>query len=60
MRFIIVSVWRVLLKCVFRWDRLSILLDRLSQYQEQFSYFLQSREGSVLARQVNNSVLERN
>lgn len=34
-----------------RWDRLSILLDRLSQYQEQFSYFLQSREGSVLARQ---------
>jgi len=34
-----------------RWDRLSILMDRLSQYQEQFSYFLQSREGTVLARQ---------
>lgn len=34
-----------------RWDRLSILMDRLSQYQEQFSYFLQSKEGSVLSRQ---------
>merc|ERR1719419_1865718 len=34
-----------------RWDRLSILMDRLSQYQEQFSYFLVSREGSVLAKQ---------
>ena len=37
-----------------RWDRLSILTDRLSQYQEQFSYFLVSREGSVLAKQVSN------
>ena len=35
-----------------RWDRLTILMDRLSQYQEQFSYFLSSREGSVLAKQV--------
>ena len=35
-----------------RWDRLGILMDRLSQYQEQFSYFLSSREGSVLAKQV--------
>merc|ERR1719327_2321304 len=26
-------------------------MDRLSQYQEQFSYFLVSREGSVLGRQ---------
>jgi len=34
-----------------RWDRLSILMDRLGQYQEQFSYFLMSREGSVLAKQ---------
>jgi len=34
-----------------RWDRLSILLDRLANYQEQFSYFLLSREGAVLARQ---------
>merc|ERR1719495_370581 len=34
-----------------RWDRLSILMDRLSQYQEQFSYFLVSGEGSVLAKQ---------
>lgn len=34
-----------------RWDRLGILMDRLSQYQEQFSYFLVSKEGSVLARQ---------
>jgi len=34
-----------------RWDRLSILMDRLSQYQEQFSYFLVSSEGSVLAKQ---------
>jgi len=34
-----------------RWDRLSILMDRLSHYQEQFSYFLQSREGNVLSRQ---------
>ena len=35
-----------------RWDRLGILMDRLSQYQEQFSYFLLSKEGSVLAKQV--------
>ena len=26
-------------------------MDRLTQYQEQHSYFLQSREGAVLARQ---------
>ena len=37
-----------------RWDRLRILMDRLSQYQEQFSFFLISREGSVLAKQVEN------
>ena len=37
-----------------RWDRLSILMDRLSQYQEQFSYFLVSSEGSVLAKQVHS------
>ena len=41
-----------MLTIVDRWDRLSILMDRLSQYQEQFSYFLQSKEGSVLSRQV--------
>ena len=35
-----------------RWDRLSILMDRLAKYQEAFSYFLQSPDGSVLFRQV--------
>ena len=39
-----------------RWDRLGILMDRLSQYQEQFSYFLSSREGSVLAKQVREEL----
>ena len=39
-----------------RWDRLSILMDRLSQYQEQFSYFLVSGEGSVLAKQVDSYI----
>ena len=39
-----------------RWDRLSILMDRLSQYQEQFSYFLVSSEGSVLAKQVDSYI----
>merc|ERR1719384_276471 len=34
-----------------RYDRLSILMDRLAQFQEQFSYFHLSREGSVLGRQ---------
>ena len=42
----------------FRWDRLSILMDRLAQYQEQFGYFLVSREGSVLAKQVNITIVE--
>ena len=36
-----------------RWDRLSILMDRLNQYQEQFSYFLATKERSVLSKQVN-------
>ena len=34
-----------------RYDKLQILMDRLAQYQEQFSYFVLSREGSVLGRQ---------
>ena len=36
-----------------RWDRLSILMDRLNQYQEQFSYFLATKERSVLSKQVD-------
>jgi len=35
-----------------RWDRLDILLNRLNQYQEQYGYFLQNREGKNLARQT--------
>ena len=34
-----------------RWDRLSILLNRLAPHQEQFGYFLQEREGAFLLRQ---------
>jgi len=34
-----------------RYDKLQILMDRLAQYQEQFSYFVLSREGLVLGRQ---------
>lgn len=34
-----------------RWDRLSILMDRLAQHEENMAYFLQSREGAVLLRQ---------
>lgn len=35
-----------------RWDRLSILLDRLAAQQEQHGYFLQEREGTFLLRQT--------
>ena len=35
-----------------RWDRLKVLIDRLTPYQEQYNYFLQSREGTVLLRQT--------
>ncbi|XP_023337807.1 phosphatidylinositide phosphatase SAC1 [Eurytemora carolleeae] len=34
-----------------RWDRLSILMDRLAQYEEQFQYF-HSRNGTPLLRQT--------
>ena len=34
-----------------RYDKLQTLMDRLAQYQEQFSYFVLSREGLVLGRQ---------
>jgi len=34
-----------------RWDRLSILLDRLAANQDTFGYFLQEREGTFLQRQ---------
>lgn len=37
--------------CCCRWERLSILLDRLATHQEQFGYFLQEREGTFLLRQ---------
>ena len=42
----------ILQSAMFRWDRLSILMDRLNQYQEQFSYYLATKERSVLAKQV--------
>lgn len=35
-----------------RWDRLSILLDRVAAQQEQFGYFLQERQGAALLRQT--------
>lgn len=34
-----------------RWDRLSILLDRVAQDQEEFGYFLRLRDGSVPCQQ---------
>lgn len=34
-----------------RWDRLNILMDRLSHDQEQMGYFLLSRDGSLLSVQ---------
>lgn len=34
-----------------RWDRLSILMDRLAQYEEQFEYY-HSRNGTTLKRQT--------
>jgi len=35
-----------------RWDRLSILMDRVAGVQEQQGFFLQEREGSFLMRQT--------
>ena len=35
-----------------RWDRLSILMDRVAVVQEQQGFFLQEREGSFLMRQT--------
>ncbi|RWS02429.1 phosphatidylinositide phosphatase SAC1-A-like protein, partial [Dinothrombium tinctorium] len=34
-----------------RWDRLSILMNRISQEQSEFGYFITSRDGIVLASQ---------
>lgn len=34
-----------------RWDRLSILLDRLGHEQDDFSYFLLTRDGTVVSQQ---------
>lgn len=34
-----------------RWDRLSILLDRLAHEQDDFSYFLLTRDGTLVSQQ---------
>lgn len=34
-----------------RWDRLSILLDRLAHEQDDFSYFLLTRDGTLISQQ---------
>jgi hypothetical protein len=34
-------------------------MERLAQHEENMAYFLQSREGAVLLRQVNYNLLDR-
>lgn len=34
-----------------RWDRLSILMDRLAREQEEFGYFLMLRDGAIVSQQ---------